>query len=110
MSISWHDVGRSERRPGQVSPPLVPRSLGAMRRPLWRHSCMILCAAAISRVAMASVYFVDRSASGANNGATWFDAFVDLQDAMTVAKFGDEIWIAQGAYLPDKGTFDPELS
>lgn len=45
--------------------------------------------------------FVDQSATGANNGTTWADAFKDLQDALHVAVPGQEIWVAEGTYLPD---------
>ena len=43
------------------------------------------------------------SASGANNGTTWTDAFSSLQDAIANSKSGDEIWVASGDYKPDKG-------
>ena len=34
------------------------------------------------------------------NGQTWETAFIDLQDALSVATSGDEIWVAQGIYTP----------
>ncbi|MEE4638550.1 MAG: choice-of-anchor Q domain-containing protein, partial [Wenzhouxiangella sp.] len=43
--------------------------------------------------------FVDRDASGSNNGSSWPDAFVDLQDALSVDA-PCEIWIAEGVYVP----------
>jgi len=48
--------------------------------------------------------YVDADAAGANNGSSWADAFNYLQDALTAASRGDEIWVAQGIYKPDQGT------
>ncbi|NUQ48097.1 MAG: thrombospondin type 3 repeat-containing protein, partial [Phycisphaerae bacterium] len=58
-------------------------------------------------------FHVDASATGANDGTSWADAFVHVQSALAAAAqsvCGDvqgEIWIAQGTYLPDGG-FIPE--
>jgi predicted outer membrane repeat protein len=48
--------------------------------------------------------FVDLNATGTNNGTSWTNAFTDLQDAIAVSSFGDEIWVAQGTYKPTSGT------
>jgi hypothetical protein len=50
-----------------------------------------------------SVLFVDASASGANDGSSWANAFVTLQDALAVAQAGDQLWVANGTYRPDQG-------
>ena len=50
-----------------------------------------------------SVIYVDADASGANDGSSWANAFVYLQDALAVAVSGDEVWIAEGFYRPDQG-------
>jgi predicted outer membrane repeat protein len=42
-------------------------------------------------------------AAGANNGASWGDAFNHLQDALAAAASGDQIWVAEGVYYPDLG-------
>ncbi|MDN5210813.1 gliding motility-associated C-terminal domain-containing protein [Fulvivirgaceae bacterium BMA12] len=44
--------------------------------------------------------FVRQLANGTNDGSSWQNAFTDLQDALTIATEGDEIWIAKGIYTP----------
>lgn len=46
------------------------------------------------------VIFVDADATGANNGASWNDAFTDLHLALQTAQFGAEVWVAEGIYKP----------
>ena len=77
---------------------------------MWQHArrldaCLIalLLLAAAPR-ASAEVRYVDDSATGANDGSTWCDAFTEFQSALAVATAGDEIRVAAGTYLPD---YDP---
>jgi photosystem II stability/assembly factor-like uncharacterized protein len=44
--------------------------------------------------------FVNDDATGANNGSSWADAFNDLQSALAIAEESDQIWVAEGTYLP----------
>ena len=44
--------------------------------------------------------FVNANASGDNDGTSWLDAFTDLQSALALAGNGDQIWIADGTYMP----------
>jgi len=43
------------------------------------------------------------------NGATWNEAFGNLQDALAVTWPCDEVWVADGTYKPVEGT-DPNLT
>lgn len=64
--------------------------------------------AVLAAPARAGVIHVDRQAAGTSTGASWTDAFTDLQDALAVAQSGDEVWVAEGAYTPASGGLDPK--
>lgn len=47
--------------------------------------------------------YVDKDATGLNNGRSWANAFTDLQDALAAVEYYvdvREIWIAEGDYFP----------
>ncbi len=48
--------------------------------------------------AFAGIIYV--KSSGTGGGTTWATAYTDLQLALSVAKSGDEIWVAAGTYFP----------
>ena len=48
-----------------------------------------------------SIWYVDDSATGTNDGSDWTNAFNELQSAIAVAIDGDEIRVAGGLYKPD---------
>ena len=54
------------------------------------------------------VIYVDHSATGANDGTSWADAFTDLQAGLDLAAPGDstQVWAAAGTYKPTIGS-DP---
>ncbi|AUC14452.1 hypothetical protein BTO06_04520 [Tenacibaculum sp. SZ-18] len=54
-----------------------------------------------AKISGTSILYVNASAVGNNDGADWTNAYTDIQDALTVALDGEEIWIAKGTYTPD---------
>ncbi|KPV47083.1 hypothetical protein SE17_42755, partial [Kouleothrix aurantiaca] len=57
-------------------------------------------AAATSACVPATLYVNQAALAGKNHGGSWADAYLDLQDALTTAIAGDQIWVAQGSYTP----------
>ncbi len=54
-----------------------------------------------------AIIYVDKNVIGGNDdGTSWGNAYVHLQDALYDAAPGDQIWVAQGVYFPD---WDPIL-
>jgi hypothetical protein len=53
------------------------------------------------------IIYVDASATGANNGLSWADAYTSLQNALNLSCIGSggrKIYVAEGTYHPDAGT------
>ncbi|RSK40349.1 T9SS type A sorting domain-containing protein [Mangrovimonas spongiae] len=44
------------------------------------------------------VYYVDASATGANDGSSWSNAYNNITDALSATSLNDDIWVAKGTY------------
>lgn len=56
-------------------------------------------------VKVQKMIYVDEDATAGNDdGTTWANAFLKLQDALAIATSDNEIWVAEGTYYPDEGT------
>ena len=47
-----------------------------------------------------SVIYVKWDATGQNDGSSWSNAYVNLQEAINKSNPGQEIWVAKGMYFP----------
>ena len=58
-----------------------------------------------SGVALSSTWYVDvASFVSDGDGTSWQSPFIDLQDALSAAEPGDEVWVTQGVYYPTSST------
>jgi hypothetical protein len=74
--------------------------------PLWVKTslCFLVLFICSFEIQAQTRYYVNLAAPGADNGASWADAFTNLQSALSVAQSGDSVWIAQGTYYPTSST------
>lgn len=52
----------------------------------------------VSLSTSAEIWYVDQSATGANDGTSWTHAYHEIQDALASAEAGHEIYVAAGIY------------
>ncbi len=62
------------------------------------HKISFLFLFLISAFTIQSQIYVDGSASGTNDGSSWTNAFINLQDGLNATSSGSEVWVAQGTY------------
>ena len=67
----------------------------------WLVVSVVLLAA--GGTAAGRIIHVDDDANVGGDGQTWGTAYKYLQDGLSAAGGGDEIWVAEGRYKPDEG-------
>ena len=60
----------------------------------------VLAISSVPAVGFSAVHYV--KADGTGDGTSWANAAGNLQAAIDAAQAGDEIWVAQGEYVPEK--------
>ncbi|MFH1377304.1 MAG: choice-of-anchor Q domain-containing protein [Planctomycetota bacterium] len=56
------------------------------------------------------IVYVKADATGANDGSSWNNAFVDLQDSLSLTVTNYDIWVASGTYVPTVPNGDRNIS
>ena len=46
------------------------------------------------------ITYVNKNATGSNDGTSWVNAYTDLQDALSILQDNGKVWVAQGTYIP----------
>jgi len=72
----------------------------------FQTALLFLIVALLCSLAYSKIIYVDDDAAGANDGTSWENAYVYLQDALADANSAEkpiEIRVAQGIYKPDQG-------
>ncbi|MHC4641469.1 MAG: right-handed parallel beta-helix repeat-containing protein, partial [Planctomycetota bacterium] len=72
---------------------------------IWLVISALLVMATAPAIASGATIYVDAAKNG--DGSSWTNAYKYLQDALSIAAGGDEIWVAEGIYVPDRSLANP---
>ncbi|NDV20389.1 hypothetical protein GO013_13315 [Pseudodesulfovibrio sp. JC047] len=72
--------------------------------PKKRLIAVTLCLFLFSATAHAGTIFVNEKSVQPGQGTSWATAFSSLQQALSIAQKGDQIWVAEGVYRPTDST------
>ncbi len=73
----------------------------------WKRLTVILLflSAFFNTIYAQTIFYVDNARpDNSGNGLSWASAKKNIQDAITLANTGSEIWVKAGTYYPDEGT------
>lgn len=103
LSIRWSVIGSLLLSGGLASILLLllVTLCGGNEVAVWADERTVPSASA--QVVSVTIWYVDRNATGSASGRSWTDAYTNLQDALSRATYGQEIWVAKGVYYPDLG-------
>lgn len=66
--------------------------------------CSLVLAAVLCPAVASGQIYVDKDATGAQDGSSWDDAYHSLQNALDDAQSGDHVWVDNDVYYPDNGS------
>ena len=83
--------------------PSIRRRGNAMRRIRIAETLILLICLIFAQQVSAAVIYVNDDAPGpGHDGSSWQTAYLDLQQALDEAQWGDDIWVAAGVYKPSQ--------
>lgn len=81
-----------------------------MRKIMFQRIVLILSVFIPQIIFSQNIRYVNQNVSGGlQNGTSWENAYIDLQEALQIAQPNDQIWVAEGIYYPT-ATLDRTIS
>ncbi|MEO7983410.1 MAG: choice-of-anchor Q domain-containing protein, partial [Bacteroidota bacterium] len=69
------------------------------------YPSIVCCCLLVSMISKATIRYVNVNVvGGTGTGLSWANAYSDLQSALYASTSGDQVWVAQGSYLPSIGS------